>query len=175
MALLPRSTSAAAYQAAFTVAPPGTPRNDPQTASATTSPCVSMAAPYRPNPCPHHHALQRHSGHHRPAHQVFAYRGGHLFTQRQTTNVARLRSAIGFSLVSPKTKTLGSAEGLGDSLFSCRCCGGCVHHGFEFDRSQTSQAGLSAPTMIGPFDPGHDRTAQLVTSGPALTIENVVL
>ncbi len=69
----------------------------------------------------------------------------------------------------------GSAEGLGDSLFSCRCCGGCVHHGFEFDRSQTSQACLSAPTMIGPFDPGHDRTAQLVTSGPALTIENVVL
>lgn len=53
----------------------------------------------------------------------------------------------------------GSAEGLGDSLFSCRCCGGCVHHGFEFDRSQTSQACLSAPTMIGPFDPGHDRTA----------------
>lgn len=44
------------------------------------------------------------------------------------------------------------------------------YDGLEFDRRQTLQLGLSAASMIGAFDPRHDRYPELVTGGLGLAV-----
>lgn len=44
-----------------------------------------------------------------------------------------------------------------------------------FDGCESSERALTAPTVIGPFDPGDDRDAELVAGFPALPVEDVLL
>src|SRR5690625_6658629 len=52
---------------------------------------------------------------------------------------------------------------------------GGVHDGLVFDGGQSAQAGLSATTVVGAFDPGDDRDAELFSSPPALAVQDVLL
>ena len=46
------------------------------------------------------------------------------------------------------------------------------HDGLELDGGQSSERGLSAPAVVGPFDPGHDRDPELLAGGPAADVED---
>ena len=35
--------------------------------------------------------------------------------------------------------------------------------------------GLTLAAVVGPFDPGHDRNAQLLAGGPGVAVEDVLL
>lgn len=52
---------------------------------------------------------------------------------------------------------------------------GRVHDGLVFDGGQSAQAGLSAASMIGAFDPGDDPDAELLSHPPALAVQDVLL
>lgn len=70
---------------------------------------------------------------------------------------------------------LGTAARLGDMVWSRSRCGWRDHDGLEFDGRQMSEAVQSAPPVVGPFDPGDDRDAQLFSRGPGASVENVLL
>ena len=71
----------------------------------------------------------------------------------------------------------GTAARSGDRLGvgSGRLGGGRGHDGFELDRGQSAEACLAASAVVGAFDPGDDRDAELVAGGPALPVEDVLL
>src|SRR5665647_1182633 len=72
---------------------------------------------------------------------------------------------------------VGTAVGLVDTLgkwFSGRVCGRVVDH-LVLDRGELAEGALAAAAAVGPFDPGHDRQAQLVAGGPALAVQDVLL
>jgi len=48
-------------------------------------------------------------------------------------------------------------------------------HGLELDRGELAEAALTTPAVVGPFDPDHDRKAQLLSAVPASTVQDVVL
>ena len=52
---------------------------------------------------------------------------------------------------------LGSAARLGNISYSRSQCGRRVHDGFEFDRGQRTQSGLSSASVVGSLDSCHDR------------------
>lgn len=70
---------------------------------------------------------------------------------------------------------IGTAARIGDSSSSRRQCDGRVHDGLELDGRQTAQAGLTASAVVGPFDPGDHRDAQLLAGGPGAAVEDVLL
>src|SRR3546814_3422146 len=43
------------------------------------------------------------------------------------------------------------------------------------DLGQSAEAGLAASAVVGALDPGDDREPELVSGGPALTVEHVLL
>jgi hypothetical protein len=43
------------------------------------------------------------------------------------------------------------------------------------DGGQPAEAGLSASSVVGPFDPGDDRDPQLLSGSPAVAVEDVLL
>src|SRR3972149_9235484 len=45
----------------------------------------------------------------------------------------------------------------------------------ELDRGELTEGPLAAPAMVGPFDPGQDRKAKLLSRLPALPVQDVVL
>ena len=72
---------------------------------------------------------------------------------------------------------LGSAVDLVDTLgecFSGRVSGRLVDH-LVLDRGELAEAALAAPAVVGLFDPGHDRQAQVLAGGPALVVQDVLL
>ena len=52
---------------------------------------------------------------------------------------------------------------------------GWVHDGLVLNLGQTAQANLPTAPVVGPFDPGDNREAQLVTDPPATAVEDVLL
>jgi len=50
-----------------------------------------------------------------------------------------------------------------------------VHDGFVLDGRQTVEAFLASATVVGPFDPGDDREAEVFAGGPAAPVEDVLL
>jgi hypothetical protein len=48
-------------------------------------------------------------------------------------------------------------------------------HGLELDRREPAEGTLATPAVVGPFDPDHDREAELVPRPPALPVEDVAL
>ena len=60
---------------------------------------------------------------------------------------------------------------------------GRVHDGLVLDGGQSTQAGLSAASVVSPLDPGggtsrlrgNDRDPQLVSGPPALAVQDVLL
>ncbi len=69
---------------------------------------------------------------------------------------------------------IGSAEALIESGV-CRQGDGFHHYGLELDRCQFPEATLSALAVVDPFDPSHDREAELVSSDPGVPVEDVLL
>jgi hypothetical protein len=53
--------------------------------------------------------------------------------------------------------------------------GRCGHDGLEFDGGQSAEQGLSAASLLGPLDPGHDRDPSFLTGGPGTAVEDVLL
>lgn len=51
----------------------------------------------------------------------------------------------------------------------------CGHDGLVLDGGQPTERGLHAASVIGPFDPGHDRAPQFLAGGPLPAIEDVLL
>ena len=45
----------------------------------------------------------------------------------------------------------------------------------ELDWGESAEAVLSPAAVVGPFDPGDDRQAELVAGGPAAAVEDVLL
>ena len=52
---------------------------------------------------------------------------------------------------------------------------GRVHDGLVFDGGQSAQTGLSAASVIRPFDPGDDCDSELFSGPPTLTVQDVLL
>ena len=49
------------------------------------------------------------------------------------------------------------------------------HDGFVFGGGQSAESGLSSASVVGAFDPGDDRDAELVAGVPAAGVEHVLL
>ena len=47
--------------------------------------------------------------------------------------------------------------------------------GLVFDWGQSAEGCLSSASVVGAFDPGDDRAAELVAGGPALPVQDVAL
>src|SRR5438874_10175170 len=45
--------------------------------------------------------------------------------------------------------------------------------GLELDRGELAEGALTPPAVVGPFDPDHDRQAQLLSGGPSSAVEHV--
>ncbi len=58
---------------------------------------------------------------------------------------------------------------------SGRLFGGRSDDGLVFDWGQSAEGCLAAASVVGAFDPGDDREAELIAGGPALPIEHVAL
>src|SRR5450830_1870177 len=72
---------------------------------------------------------------------------------------------------------VGTAVGLVDTSgewFSCRVCGRVVDH-LVLDRGELAEGALASAAVVGPFDPGHDRQAQLVAGVPPAPVQDVLL
>lgn len=52
---------------------------------------------------------------------------------------------------------------------------GGVHDGLVFDGGQKAQASVPAATVVGAFDPGDDRDAELFSAPPTLAVQDVLL
>jgi hypothetical protein len=46
---------------------------------------------------------------------------------------------------------------------------------FELDGGESTEAGLSSASMVGPLDPVHDPRGQLGSCAPALSVEDVLV
>ena len=53
--------------------------------------------------------------------------------------------------------------------------GGVDHDDLEFDGGQSAEGGLAAASVVGAFDPGDDRDAQLFAGVPGVAVEHVLL
>ena len=49
------------------------------------------------------------------------------------------------------------------------------HHGLVFDGRQSAKGILATPAVVGAFDPGDDRDAEVLAGAPALPVEHVLL
>ena len=48
-------------------------------------------------------------------------------------------------------------------------------HCLELDRGELAKGPLTAPAVVGPFDPDDDRESEFVAGGPVLAVEDVLL
>lgn len=77
-----------------------------------------------------------------------------------------LQSLVGRSGLPSVWLTLG-VDGCSGRVFACGAC-------FILDRGEPAEASLSAPAVVGPFDPGGARDTQFLAGGQALSVENVL-
>ncbi len=73
-----------------------------------------------------------------------------------------------------KARDNGSAARTVDSWLG-RLVGGLAHDEFVFDGGQAAERGLAPAAVVGAFDPGDDREAQLLAGVPGLAAEDVLL
>src|SRR5215204_6209650 len=52
---------------------------------------------------------------------------------------------------------------------------GDLMHCLQLDRRELPEAALTAPAVVRPFDPDHDRQSQLLSRAPSLAVEDVLL
>src|SRR5690606_40101023 len=97
---------------------------------------------------------------------------GDTFTDPST----RSREEVAFSEVPGHWDRLtsGAAARFRDSWLGS-LVGGLAHDDLELDRGQSCESGLASATVVGPFDPGHDRDPQLLSGGPSLPVQDVAL
>jgi hypothetical protein len=85
---------------------------------------------------------------------------------------------------------LGTSSGEDSAMPECLCWPDCctirrqiglgsgrslwVHHGLVLNRGQTPERSLSSASVVGPFDPGHDRGAEVLPSHPGAAVEDVL-